>query len=96
MSATMDVDHFSRYFNNCQAVYLEGRTYPVNVFYSIKSYDDYATACVATFFKIHKEAPAEYVVSVNFKLNEELVFCKVTCKLSSVTAFTFTLQHQLT
>lgn len=61
MSATMDVDHFSRYFNNCQAVYLEGRTFPVNVFYSIKSHDDYATACVQTFFKIHRETPPRYV-----------------------------------
>lgn len=57
MSATMDVDHFSKYFNNCQAVYLEGRTYPVNVFYTIKPHDDYQTGCVATFFKIHREAP---------------------------------------
>ncbi|KAJ8972585.1 hypothetical protein NQ314_000113 [Rhamnusium bicolor] len=57
MSATMDVDHFSRYFNNCQAVYLEGRTYPVNVFYTVKPHDDYQASCVATFFKIHKEAP---------------------------------------
>lgn len=57
MSATMDVDHFSKYFNDCQAVYLEGRTFPVNIFYAVTPHDDYQTACVATFFKIHKEAP---------------------------------------
>lgn len=59
MSATMDVDHFSKYFNNCQAVYIEGRTYPVNLFHTIKPHDDYHTSCVATFFKIHKQAPPE-------------------------------------
>lgn len=59
MSATMDVDHFSNYFNKCQAIYLEGRTYPVNIYYTIKPHDDYQTACVATFFKIHRVAPAE-------------------------------------
>lgn len=53
----MDVDHFSEYFNNCQAVYLEGRTHPVNVFYTLTSHEDYQAACVSTFFKINKEAP---------------------------------------
>lgn len=31
MSATMDVDHFSKYFNNAPVVYIEGRQYPVKV-----------------------------------------------------------------
>ena len=56
MSATMDVDNFAKYFN-CQPVYLEGRTYPTNVFYTTTSHKDYQTACVAAFFKIHKRAP---------------------------------------
>lgn len=59
MSATMDVDHFSTYFNNCQVVYIEGRTHPVNLFHTIKPHDNYQNSCVATFFKIHKEAPPE-------------------------------------
>jgi ATP-dependent RNA helicase DHX33 len=72
MSATMDVDHFSKYFNNCQAVYLEGRTYPVNVFYTIKPHDDYQTACVATFFKIHRDAPANHDVLIFLTGQEEI------------------------
>lgn len=59
MSATMDVDHFSKYFNNCKVVYMEGRTYPVNLFYTKQPQDDYQTACVSTFFKIHRLAPPE-------------------------------------
>ena len=31
MSATMDVDHFSAYFNSAPVLYLEGRQYPVQV-----------------------------------------------------------------
>lgn len=31
MSATMDVDHFSNYFNRAPVLYLEGRQYPVQV-----------------------------------------------------------------
>ena len=31
MSATMDVDHFSQYFNNAPVLYIEGRQYPIRV-----------------------------------------------------------------
>ena len=31
MSATMDVDHFSKYFNNAPVLYVEGRQFPVQV-----------------------------------------------------------------
>ena len=31
MSATMDVDHFSQYFNNAPVLYLEGRLHPIEV-----------------------------------------------------------------
>ncbi|XP_017769739.1 PREDICTED: putative ATP-dependent RNA helicase DHX33 [Nicrophorus vespilloides] len=72
MSATMDVDHFSKYFNNCQAVYLEGRTYPVNVFYTKTTHEDYQTACIATFFKIHREAPANHDVLMFLTGQEEI------------------------
>ncbi|KAJ8952268.1 hypothetical protein NQ318_007435 [Aromia moschata] len=75
MSATMDVDHFSRYFNNCQAVYLEGRTYPVSVFYTVKPHDDYQASCVATFFKIHKEAPPNHDVLIFLTGQEEIEAC---------------------
>uniref|UniRef100_A0A1Y1LTH7 RNA helicase n=2 Tax=Photinus pyralis TaxID=7054 RepID=A0A1Y1LTH7_PHOPY len=72
MSATMDVDHFSEYFNNCQAVYLEGRTYPVNVYYTLTSHEDYQTACVATFFKIHRQAPWDHDVLIFLTGQEEI------------------------
>ncbi|KAK9882894.1 hypothetical protein WA026_023693 [Henosepilachna vigintioctopunctata] len=72
MSATMDVDHFSSYFNHCKAVYLEGRTYPVNIYYTLKPYDDYQTACVATFFKIHREAPPNFDVLIFLTGQEEI------------------------
>lgn len=57
MSATMDVDHFSKYFDNCPTVYLEGRTYPVKIFNTKQMQPDYQTAVVSTFFEIHKTAP---------------------------------------
>lgn len=72
MSATMDVDHFSQYFNNCQAVYIEGRTFPVNIFYTLKPYEDYLAASVATFFKIHREAPPNHDVLIFLTGQEEI------------------------
>lgn len=57
MSATMDVDHFSRYFNNCKTVYIEGRTHPVDVYHSVEAQEDYQFSCLVTLFKIHREAP---------------------------------------
>lgn len=57
MSATLDVEKFTSYFNNCKSVYIEGRVFPVNLFYLNTPNEDYPTACVSTFFKIHREAP---------------------------------------
>lgn len=57
MSATMDVDHFSKYFNDCKTVYLEGRTYPIKVMHSKEPQADYLHACLSTIFSIHETAP---------------------------------------
>lgn len=57
MSATMDVDHFSSYFNNCKTLYLEGRTYPVKIMHVKEQNDDYMHTVLATIFQIHQSAP---------------------------------------
>lgn len=55
----MDVDHFSRYFNNCVSIYVEGRLYPIDVCHTVRPQEDYQFSCLVTIFKIHREAPAE-------------------------------------
>lgn len=57
MSATMDVDHFSKYFNDCKTVYLEGRTYPIRVMHVKETQIDYLQAVLSTLFMIHQSAP---------------------------------------
>lgn len=57
MSATMDVDHFSKYFNSCKAIYLEGRTFPIKVMEAKETQPDYVLASVSTLFQIHETAP---------------------------------------
>lgn len=59
MSATMDVDHFAQYFGGCECVYLEGRTFPVQVMHAVKPQPEYVQACVSTLFEIHRTAPAK-------------------------------------
>ncbi|XP_067124062.1 ATP-dependent RNA helicase DHX33 [Centruroides vittatus] len=65
MSATMDVDHFSQYFNNSPVYYIEGRQYPVEIFYTVKPHEDYVFAALVTVFQIHR----------NEEEGDILVFC---------------------
>lgn len=58
MSATLDPDTFTQYFNSCPCVLLEGREYPVSIYHSQLSFEeDYLHASLITIFQIHKEAP---------------------------------------
>lgn len=61
MSATMDVDHFSKYFNNCKTIYLVGRTYPIKVMHAKEPQEDYKQASLTTLFQIHESAPPKWV-----------------------------------
>lgn len=61
MSATMDVDYFASYFGDCEPIYLGGRLYPIKVFHTKDTQNDYQHACLCTLFDIHKTAPAKYV-----------------------------------
>lgn len=57
MSATMDVDHFSKYFNNCKVIYIKGRAYDVKMMYTEQQNDDYMDVCLRTMFDVHQKAP---------------------------------------
>ncbi|XP_053684082.1 ATP-dependent RNA helicase DHX33 [Sabethes cyaneus] len=54
MSATMDVDHFAQYFNNCPPLYLRGSNFTVKVFQCLDNIN-YLEACVTTIFQIHEK-----------------------------------------
>ncbi|XP_012278614.1 putative ATP-dependent RNA helicase DHX33 [Orussus abietinus] len=57
MSATMDVDKFTKYFQ-APALYLEGRQHPVKIYHAVKSQEDYVFSALVTIFQIHREAAA--------------------------------------
>ncbi|XP_053652138.1 ATP-dependent RNA helicase DHX33 [Cherax quadricarinatus] len=72
MSATMDVDHFSNYFNKCPVLYIEGRQHPVEMFYAREKQEDYILATMSTVFQIHKEAPPQHDILVFLTGQEEI------------------------
>lgn len=54
MSATMDVDLFSQYFNGAPVIYLEGRQHPIDIFYTKERQSDYLQAALVSIFQIHQ------------------------------------------
>lgn len=59
MSATMDVDHFSKYFDNCPVLYLPGHMHDVSIHHTKHKQEDYMFAALSTLFEIHLNAPAQ-------------------------------------
>lgn len=54
MSATMDVDLFSEYFNKAPVLYLEGRQHPIQIYYTKQPQSDYLHAALVSIFQIHQ------------------------------------------
>uniref|UniRef100_L7M0F3 RNA helicase n=1 Tax=Rhipicephalus pulchellus TaxID=72859 RepID=L7M0F3_RHIPC len=63
MSATMDVDHFSHYFNNAPVYTLEGRQHHIEMMYAVKPQEDYVFSALVTVFQIHRnQGPGDILV----------------------------------
>ncbi|KAG8122781.1 hypothetical protein E2320_018222 [Naja naja] len=80
MSATMDVDLFSQYFNGAPVLYLEGRHHPIQIFYTKQSQSDYLQAALVTVFQIHQEAPYSQDILVFLTGQEEIEAMTKTCR----------------
>ncbi|XP_053602388.1 ATP-dependent RNA helicase DHX33 [Plodia interpunctella] len=72
MSATMDVDTFKKYYDNCPVIYLEGRTYPVTIYHSKMKQEDYQYATVCTIFQLHATTPPNHDFLVFLTGQEEI------------------------
>ncbi|CCG82017.1 ATP-dependent RNA helicase DHX8 [Taphrina deformans PYCC 5710] len=53
MSATLDAERFSKFFDGAEIVKIEGRTYPVELYYSKISQPDFLDAVLRTVFQLH-------------------------------------------
>ncbi|XP_021756655.1 pre-mRNA-splicing factor ATP-dependent RNA helicase DEAH10-like [Chenopodium quinoa] len=63
MSASLDARIFSEYFGGAKAVHVQGRQFPVDVFYTLHAETDYVEAAMVTIFQIHlEEAPGDILV----------------------------------
>ncbi|XP_061559339.1 ATP-dependent RNA helicase DHX33 isoform X2 [Phycodurus eques] len=80
MSATMDVDLFSEYFNKSPVLYLEGRQHHIQIFYTKQAQSDYLQAALVTVFQIHQEAPPSHDILVFMTGQEEIEALARTCR----------------
>ncbi|XP_060967106.1 pre-mRNA-splicing factor ATP-dependent RNA helicase DEAH10 isoform X1 [Cannabis sativa] len=55
MSASLDARVFSDYFGGAKAVHVQGRQFPVEIFYTFHPEPDYLDATIITVFQIHLE-----------------------------------------
>ncbi|XP_013890010.1 ATP-dependent RNA helicase DHX33 isoform X2 [Austrofundulus limnaeus] len=80
MSATMDVDLFSEYFNKSPVLYLEGRQHPIQIYYTKQPQSDYLQAALVSIFQIHQEAPPSHDILVFMTGQEEIEALARTCR----------------
>lgn len=63
MSASLDARGFSEYFGGARSVYIQGRQFPVDIFYTHHAEPDYVDAALITIFQIHlEEGPGDILV----------------------------------
>jgi len=63
MSATLDAEKFSNYFNNAKILVVEGRQYSVEKHYVIESQPDYLDAALITCLQLHiNQSPGDVLV----------------------------------
>jgi len=79
MSATMDVDHFSKFFGS-QVLYLEGRTHPINIHHSLENFDDYIGATLSTILSLHSKLPIAESFLVFLTGQDEIEACHRTLR----------------
>ena len=72
MSATMNVDEFSAYFNKAPVFFLEGRQFQVDVFHAEKPQSDYMFSAISTVLQLHRTTPLDHDILVFMTGQEEI------------------------
>ncbi|KAK4051658.1 Salivary acidic proline-rich phosphoprotein 1/2 [Microbotryomycetes sp. JL201] len=57
MSATIDAEKFSNFFNNAPILFVQGRQHSVKTYYTAEPVTDYLDAALKTVFAIHMKRP---------------------------------------
>ncbi|XP_064395153.1 ATP-dependent RNA helicase DHX33-like [Halichondria panicea] len=84
MSATLAAESFSNYFNKAKILYIQGRQFPVEIFYTAIKQQDYTHATVTTVLQLHEDSEKKGDILVFLTGREEiesvnslLTLCKV-------------------
>eukprot|EP00668_Euglena_longa_P014547 GGOE01018537.1.p1 GENE.GGOE01018537.1~~GGOE01018537.1.p1 ORF type:complete len:689 (-),score=223.50 GGOE01018537.1:334-2400(-) len=73
MSATLDAEAFSRFWDNAPMGYIAGRQFPVTVYYTVEPQLDYVDAAITTVLQIHlQEGPLQGDMLVFLTGQEEI------------------------
>jgi HrpA-like RNA helicase len=72
MSATLDVDTFKRFFSSAEMITIPGRTYPVQIVYTMDAQEDYIDSALSACLQIHSEAHDEGDILVFLPGQEEI------------------------
>ncbi|KAA0198472.1 hypothetical protein HAZT_HAZT007935 [Hyalella azteca] len=72
MSATMNAEKFSSYFNDCPVLMAEGREHKLDINFTNEKQDDYVLSCLSTVVQIHQEAPVSDGILVFLTGQEEI------------------------
>jgi ATP-dependent RNA helicase DHX33 len=57
MSATLEAEPFSKFFDGAKILYIEGRQHPVKTLYAVEQQTDYLHAALATTVQLHSDQP---------------------------------------
>jgi len=72
MSATLQAEHFSSYFNNAKICFIEGRRHPIKIKYTEEVQTDYIHAALVTALQLHQEVPLGHDILVFLTGQEEI------------------------
>lgn len=55
MSATLAAEEFSEFFNGAKILYIQGRQFPIKMYYTLTPQPDYISSCITTVLQLHQE-----------------------------------------
>ena len=79
MSATLDADQFSSYFDGANILYVQGRQFPVRIFHAVTKQTDPIDAALVTILQIHREEKSGDIL-VFLTGQEEIEACAAVLK----------------
>jgi pre-mRNA-splicing factor ATP-dependent RNA helicase DHX16 len=71
-SATLDAQAFSAYWDDAPVLWIPGRTYPVEIYYTAQPESNYISACLTTIWQIHTSATDDGDILVFLTGQEEI------------------------